>query len=172
MNIGRENETVEFKKSTSELKEGIISIASILNKHGKGTLYFGVKDNGDVVGQQIGKETLKDISSKIRNSISPALVFHVEQKQTADGLTFIEVNFNGSNTPYSAHGRYYLRFHEEDAVMDNEILREYILSARRDYSKWEESQSNCTLKDIDENELIAYVERANNKKRLKLKYSE
>ena len=172
MNIGRENETVEFKKSTSELKEGIISIASILNKHGKGTLYFGVKDNGDVVGQQIGKETLKDISSKIRNSISPALVFHVEQKQTANGLTFIEVNFNGSNTPYSAHGRYYLRFHEEDAVMDNEILREYILSARRDYSKWEESQSNCTLKDIDENELIAYVERANNKKRLKLKYSD
>ena len=42
MNIVSENEYVEFK-STSELKEGIQSIASILNKHGKGTLYFGVK---------------------------------------------------------------------------------------------------------------------------------
>lgn len=35
MNIGRESELVEFKKTTSETEEGIISIASILNKHGK-----------------------------------------------------------------------------------------------------------------------------------------
>ena len=33
MKIGTENETLEFKKSTGELKEGIISIVSILNKH-------------------------------------------------------------------------------------------------------------------------------------------
>lgn len=42
MNLGRETETLEFKKSTSELKEGVISIASMLNKHQKGELYFGV----------------------------------------------------------------------------------------------------------------------------------
>ena len=50
MNIGKENETIEFKKSTSELKQGINSIIAILNKHGKGILYFWVKDNGDVCG--------------------------------------------------------------------------------------------------------------------------
>lgn len=43
VNIGEETEQIEFKKSTGELKEGIISIASILNKHGSGDLYFGVK---------------------------------------------------------------------------------------------------------------------------------
>lgn len=42
LNIGIETEQIEFKKSTGELKEGIISIASILNKHGSGELYFGV----------------------------------------------------------------------------------------------------------------------------------
>ena len=41
--IGKEDEWTEFKKTTAELREGIISIATILNKHGKGTLYFGVK---------------------------------------------------------------------------------------------------------------------------------
>ena len=56
MNIGRENENIEFKKSVSETKEGIASISSMLNKHGKGTLYFGVKDNGDIIGQTIGKD--------------------------------------------------------------------------------------------------------------------
>ena len=49
-NIGEENEQIEFKKSTGELKEGVIAIASILNKHGSGELYFGVKNNGDVIG--------------------------------------------------------------------------------------------------------------------------
>ena len=33
MDFGMETELVEFKKSTGELKEGIISIVSILNKH-------------------------------------------------------------------------------------------------------------------------------------------
>ena len=45
MNLGKESETLEFKKTTGELKEAMISISSILNKHGVGTLYFGVKQN-------------------------------------------------------------------------------------------------------------------------------
>ena len=39
----KESETVEFKRTTSELKEAIISIVGILNKHGSGELYFGIK---------------------------------------------------------------------------------------------------------------------------------
>lgn len=49
MNLGKESETLEFEKTTREIKEGMVSIASILNKHGVGTLYFGVKPNGDVM---------------------------------------------------------------------------------------------------------------------------
>ena len=52
INIGEETEHIEYKKSTGELKEGVISVASILNKHGEGMLYFGVKNNGDVIGQK------------------------------------------------------------------------------------------------------------------------
>ena len=58
----RESETIEFKKSTSELKEGVISLASMLNKNGWGILYFGVKNDGTIVGQQIRKDTTSDIS--------------------------------------------------------------------------------------------------------------
>ena len=31
-----ETEIIEFKKSTSELKQGVISLSSMLNKHGTG----------------------------------------------------------------------------------------------------------------------------------------
>jgi len=38
-----ENEHTELKKSTSLINEALISIVSILNKHGKGQLFFGIK---------------------------------------------------------------------------------------------------------------------------------
>lgn len=50
MNLGHETETIVFKRSTTELHEGMESIASILNKHGHGELYFGVCADGEVVG--------------------------------------------------------------------------------------------------------------------------
>lgn len=45
MNLGTENETLEFEKSISELKEGVISLSSMLNKSGYGILYFGVTND-------------------------------------------------------------------------------------------------------------------------------
>jgi ATP-dependent DNA helicase RecG len=61
----RESETLELKRSTSQLKGAIVSIVSILNKHGFGELYFGIKDNGTVGGQDISGKTLRDISQSI-----------------------------------------------------------------------------------------------------------
>ncbi|MFA5863150.1 MAG: RNA-binding domain-containing protein [Phycisphaerae bacterium] len=42
----QESEILELKKSTAELKEAVISIGAILNKHQGGLLYFGVKNDG------------------------------------------------------------------------------------------------------------------------------
>lgn len=45
MKVGKESEKLEFKKTTAELKEGIISITAILNKHSSGELFFGVRND-------------------------------------------------------------------------------------------------------------------------------
>ena len=50
LNLGKENETLEFKESTAEFEKACKAIVAMLNKSGKGTIYFGVKDNGDVIG--------------------------------------------------------------------------------------------------------------------------
>jgi ATP-dependent DNA helicase RecG len=44
-----ESEILELKRSTSELKEAIISIVAILNKHQRGELYFGIRNDGEAV---------------------------------------------------------------------------------------------------------------------------
>ncbi len=69
----KESETIELKTSTSELKEAIISIASILNKHRQGEMYFGVKDNGTVLGQTVTANTIRDISRAISEHIEPKI---------------------------------------------------------------------------------------------------
>ena len=74
LNLGHETETTEFKKSTGELKEGIISLSSMLNKHSDGTVYFGVKNNGDVIGQEIGDRTLRDVSQMVAYKDFPVIL--------------------------------------------------------------------------------------------------
>lgn len=74
INIGPETEQVEYKKSIGELKEGVVSIASILNKHGQGELYFGVRNDGTVIGQEIGEDTLRTVSQAIGNHIKPRYI--------------------------------------------------------------------------------------------------
>jgi len=73
MIFGKETESLEFKKTTGELKEAVISIASILNKSGKGEVYFGIKNDGTVLGQQIGDATLRDVSRALSDNLKPQI---------------------------------------------------------------------------------------------------
>lgn len=113
MNIGYETEVIEYKKSTGELKEGIMSLTSMLNKHSVGTLYFGVKNNGDVIGQEIGDRTLRDISQMIANSVKPQIIPTITL-ELLDDNNVIKVAVQGNERPYSAFGRYYVRSADED----------------------------------------------------------
>ena len=167
MNIGRENEQIEFKKTTSETKEGIISIASILNKHGKGVLYFGVKDNGDILGQEIGKDTLRYLSRDIAGNIRPNCWYEIEERKDSDGKRFIEIQFAGTQAPYSAYGRYYERFADEDKVISDSELERLFSSRRKDYSEWEKKASNLNINDIDEELFLRVIQNGKDSGRIK-----
>ena len=127
MNIGKETELIEFKKSTGELKEGVISLASMLNKNGSGTLYFGVKNDGDVVGQQIGDNTLRDVSQAIANFIKPQIIPSVSIEYIGEN-NIIKVYVQGNERPYSAYGKYYMRSADEDREISPNTLRDVMLS--------------------------------------------
>ena len=123
MNMGIETETLEFKKTTSELKKGVISLASMLNKHGYGILYFGVKDNGDVVGQPFGAKTLQSVSRAIADYISPQVIPNIRH-ELLEGKDVIRVEVQGFDKPYSAYGRYYMRSADEDRELTPVALKD------------------------------------------------
>lgn len=102
INIGPETEQIEYKKTIGEIKEAMISIAAILNKHQQGELYFGVKNDGTVVGQEINDETLRKVSQAIGNHIRPAIYPEITVKDFGARKT-VYVKFNGSRRPYLAY---------------------------------------------------------------------
>ena len=152
----RESETVEFKKSTHELKESIISISSMLNKSGFGKVYFGIKNDGTIFGQEIGKNTTSDISKAIKLYLKPRITPKIDIIKK-DNKNIISVYVQGEDTPYSAYDRYYIRSDDEDLQMTNSQLENFFLNKNYDYSKWEKEKSDYGLEDVDEELLIKYV---------------
>ncbi len=171
MNIGPENETVEHKKSTSELKEGVASIASILNKHGRGELYFGVKNNGDVCGMQVSDSTLREISQTIGHSIEPRIYPSIEKLSDGDGRDYVRVSFEGDDAPYACKGTFRIRVSDEDVLMSMAEVRSYVRESESRRNPWDKRISNKTVADIDEPTLKAFVERGRAKDRITFDYT-
>ncbi len=161
MNLGHETERVEFKRSTSELREGMESIASILNKHGAGELYFGVRTDGEVVGQAVSEKTLRDVSQAVGNRIEPRIYPIIEDLKDEIGNTYLRVTFEGHEPPYACDGRYRIRSADEDVPMAQEELARQFAYARARKVPWDTWESERPIGDVDEDELRAYVARGN-----------
>jgi len=147
MNIGKETEQIEFKKSTGELKEGVISIASMLNKHGSCELYFGVKNDGEAIGQQIGNDTLREISQAIANFIKPQIIPSISFELVGEN-NIIKVSASGNERPYSAYGKYYLRSADEDREISPSLLREMMFSGNSALVSIESHNQNLTFTQL------------------------
>ncbi len=158
MNYGKETETLEFKKTTGELKAAMVSISAILNKHGVGTLFFGIKPNGDISGQEVTESSLRDVSRMIYESIHPQ-IFPVIREEVIDQKQLIRVEFSGDNMPYSAFGRYYLRTADEDREVSPEELRSFFM-ASESRSGWEKAASSAVISQVDRNAVKRFWETA------------
>ncbi len=147
MNIEKETEQIEFKKSTEELKEGVISIVSMLNKHGSCELYFGVKDTGEAIGQQIENDTLRKISQAIANFIKPQITPSISFELVGEN-NIIKVSASGNERPYSAYGKYYLRSEYEDIEISPSLLHRMMFSGNSALVSIESDDQNLTFTQL------------------------
>ena len=170
MKVGKENEKLEFKKTTSELKEGVISMAAILNKHGGGELYFGVRNDGTVLGQTVTDKTLRDISQAVFNHLEPKVYPKIELVYI-DDKQCVQVEFSGEEAPYFAYGRAYIRVADEDKVMSPAELENYFLRKIERKEPWDNEASDIVPSDIDESVLKEFMERANQAERIGFTYT-
>lgn len=152
MNIGKEDETTEFKQSTAEFDRACKAIVAILNKSGAGTIYFGVKDSGEVIGQQIGKDTLSTLTDRFKDSIKPS-IYPIVKKESYGDKDIIRVSFNGHSKPYSYKGAFYIRVEQQDLIVDPLVLRELIKEGNEFNEKWENEITQYGVESIDDDAL-------------------
>ena len=147
----KETEILELKKSTSELKEAIVSVVAILNKHHRGELYFGIRDNGEVVGQDVSDATLREVSKAISDHVEPKIFPKIEQI-IFNGKNCIRLEFEGKEIPYFAYGRAYIRIGSENKQISAKELENIILQKNKEDMRWDNQIcEKATLKDIDKN---------------------
>ena len=158
MNLGIESETLEFKKTTGEVDKAMDNIASMLNKHGHGTLYFGVSPKGEVTGQQISASSLDDVAKKIKMAIRP-MIYPEIKKERLDGKDVIRVDFSGREKPYSSFGRYYKRVFDRTEEMTPEELKR-MMAETDSSSYWENNLTKYGLEALDYNAIEEFYKRA------------
>ena len=154
----QESETVELKKSLAELKQGLVSMAAILNKHQAGTLWFGVRNDGAIVGLDVNEKTLRDLS----RPCGPYRTQNLSKisEVTIDGKRCIKVELAGDDTPYFAYGRAFIRVADEDRQLSVKQLKDFIAVQSRETLRWDNQPGKFTLADLDPAKIKRFVERA------------
>jgi len=170
MIFGQESETLEFKKTTAEVKDAVADVAAILNKHGRGELYFGIKDDGTVLGQMVSASSLRDVSRAITENLKPQ-VYPTVESVSIHNKSCIRVQFEGYQTPYFAYGRAYIRVADESKQLSPSALEQFF-QKKTISSSWDAASSGKDLEDINTNALRSYMKKANECGRLTYRFTD
>ena len=104
-----EGPTLEFKRSTGELKEGMQTLCAFLNGSG-GMVLFGVRPDGTVEGQEVSDQTFRDIA-QAADRFEPPAHLSIQRIKIEVGREVIAVVVEGAldTRPFTYEGRAYER---------------------------------------------------------------
>ena len=154
----KESKNLEFKESTGQLDRSMETLCAFLNGDG-GIVLYGVKDNGNVVGQDVSDSTKRAIAEAI-NRIEPFVSLEVNYVRIPNSDKFvIIVNAEKQRfmRPFAYKGRAYLRIESTTTVMPQEQYNHLLMQRGGKYG-WE-AMVNPDLKisDLDENAILGAV---------------
>ena len=148
-----ESLTIEFKISFNE--DVIETLVAFANAKG-GTVYIGMKDNGDIVGTQVGKETIQQWINEIKTKTSPQIIPDVEllniDNKTIISFFIIEYPIK----PVSIRGKYFKRVGNSNHLLSvDEISNEYLKTIN---SSWDfYFDPNHSESDLSDEKISKFV---------------
>ena len=151
-----EGPRLEFKRSLAALRDGVRTIAAFANADG-GTLLFGVRDDGSVIGVTLGANTRERVVNTIVDNTDPPLYPQVECVEV-DGRTLVVVTVApGHDRPHLAYGRAYRRVGAVTAQLSRDEQRRLLLESR---PRFDDQPSGASLDDIDPGRVRRFLETA------------
>lgn len=155
-----ESETVEFKKSLGEWKEIVETICAFADTE-SGRIIIGVLQTGKLLGVEIGKGTIEDLTNKISQNIDPKIRPRVTmEKMDGKSLIMIEVK-ESSDHLVLAFGRPYKRVGRSTVQMSKDEYERLILEKHKDELQFDvQICKRAKIKDLDRRKLIWFLRKA------------
>jgi ATP-dependent DNA helicase RecG len=166
-----ESETLELKKTTGELHEGMKSLCGMANRRG-GKVIFGVLPSAQrpieerLRGQDVSERTLETIANEIRK-FEPPISPDIEQIRLETGGGILVLTIPGGGGPYVYDGRPYKRTTASTSIMPQAEYDRLLTERCHPKSRWEiQAAVGVSLADLDANEITTTVEEAIRRGRL------
>ena len=153
--VGDEHRTLELKKTTGELKDGMQSACAFLNTEG-GWLIFGIAPTSlKIVGQVVTDNTQRELAQALA-CLEPAVDVRAQYIEVPDsgGRQLIALHFDGweeGQIPYTYQGRPYIRVESTTRLMQREIYDERLRCSNPNKFAWEaQAADGLTIADLSE----------------------
>ena len=157
-----ESRTLELKKSTGELKDGMHAACAFLNTEG-GWLIFGVAPKSlKIIGQEVSDTTQREIAQAIAG-LEPAVDIRPVYIDTPDypGHKVIAMHFDGwvwGERPHTFHGCPYMKIESTTKVMPHEIYDERIRAYQPKSFSWEMQRAEgVRLADLNHKHIMGCI---------------
>lgn len=147
-----ESSCLEFKSSTSQLKPAFETVCALLNGKG-GIVLIGVKNNGQIIGQDVTDNTRQEIAREIKKLEPPT---SVEVHYVPVGYKFIiviKVNA-GQHAPYVYDARPYQRLESATTLMSQHLYEQLLVKRGQLNHVWEKQfAEGYDIDDLDHEEI-------------------
>ena len=110
---------MEFKRGIAERNAAAKTLCAMLNGAHGGCVLLGVRDDGDVVGLEIGHETHQRLRGEF-SKIDPPASVDLETIPLDDGKAVLIARVNGGTGLYRYEGKPYERFGASTALMPDD----------------------------------------------------
>lgn len=127
----KESDRVEFKVSVSEWKELVETVCAFANTGG-GEIYIGVSNSGKIIGVDIGKDTIEDLTNKIINNTEPKIYPEIKiERFNRKSIIVVDVK-RSSDQLVLAFGRPYKRVGKSTVRMSKDEYEKRILEKHKE----------------------------------------
>lgn len=120
----KESRTLEFK---SEITKGFLKTVSAFANFGKGTIFFGVDNNGNPIGLDNPAAACLDIENRINDVFDPRPIFSLKINKDHTVELIVE---EGYDKPYLCGGKAYRRSDTSTVEVDKLELKRLILEGQ------------------------------------------
>lgn len=148
-----ESVSLEFKSSTTQLKAAFETVCAFLNTKG-GIVLLGVKNNGQLTGQDIKDATKQEIANEIRK-IEPAAQIEIDYVSLESHKQIIAIEvIKGNHPPYCYDGRPFERHQSSTVRMTQQRYEQLIVHRGHLNHAWEDQIAhNYNIDDLAHDEI-------------------